>query len=487
MIASLKQEVWILAAVVALSAATLAIFCGTAAAQSFATASATASLEGAQSANQNANTATPMGLQDGATFVRSDAVLKPSQTRLEPAARLIVKPGDSLWSITQGRLHPSATPEQIMNELEQIFELNRDLIGDDPNLILPGQEILLPPVAELPAAAAPKVNEPEVAEQGPELISEPLVLPDLPEVEAVPEATEIAEFSFESYVDKRQMLGLGIIALTLVIAILMARILPMRRNIEDSTAWRISRGYHENNAPSEPAKGLQGESESALEPLMNNIGSSNNFEDRNSTNGQGSNPVRTIDAKVTPHRFRTTLSSTTVIKEADDVSRGGTGSASSTMLSLMAEGNDYDKDYYTPPQAARILRLSRQRVTQMLQSGATEGKQDPQSGRWKIPQRVVHSRLKERPARARIEDLSSQDEPERSQRLIELELEVRDLSYRLGRSEAHLELTERTESTVRAERERLLEDLERERLRADRLEAELQDARRPWWRKMLRE
>jgi LysM repeat protein len=465
MIAITKQYVWVLVAVAVLSAPAL-IYYGMVQAQSFAPVSDTAPIEHTQSANRNAD--------------------KSSLPTLDPAARLVVNPGDSLWSISQERLHPSATPKQIMNQLEQTFELNRDLIGDDPNLILPGQEILLPPVAELPAAAAPKVNEPEVAEQGPELISEPLVLSDLPKVEAVPEATEIAEFSFESYADKRQMLGLVITALTLVIAILMTRILSRRRNIEDSTAWRISRGYHENNAPFEPARRLRGESKSALEPLMN-IGGSNNFEDKNSTDGHGSNPVRTNDAKVTPHRFRTTLPSTTVFKEADDVSRGGTGSAASTMLSLMAEGKDYDKDYYTPPQAARILRLSRQRVTQMLQSGEMEGKQDPQSGRWKIPQRVVHSRLKERPARARIEDLSSQDEPERSQRLIELELEVRDLSYRLGRSEAHLELTERTESTVRAERERLLEDLERERRRADRLESELQDARRPWWRKMLRE
>jgi hypothetical protein len=153
----------------------------------------------------------------------------------------------------------------------------------------------------------------------------------------------------------------------------------------------------------------------------------------------------------------------------------------------MAEG----EDYYTPPQAARILRLTRQRVTQMLQSGEMEGKQDPENKRWKIPQRVVHARLKDRPARARPDEGGggSPDEPEGQghQRLTELELEVRDLIYRLGYSEARLELTESTQSTVRAERERLLKDLGRERQRAERLEAELQDARRPWWRKMFAE
>jgi chromosome segregation ATPase len=123
----------------------------------------------------------------------------------------------------------------------------------------------------------------------------------------------------------------------------------------------------------------------------------------------------------------------------------------------------------------------------MLHSGEMEGEQDPKSGRWKIPQRVVHARLKDRPVRASSEDGGSQDEQGRSQRLSNLELEVRDLNYRLGRSEARLELTERTESTLLAERERLLEDLERERRRADRLEAELREARRPWWRKMFGE
>lgn len=49
---------------------------------------------------------------------------------------------------------------------------------------------------------------------------------------------------------------------------------------------------------------------------------------------------------------------------------------------------------------------------------------------------------------------------------------VQDLQYRLGRAEAQVELTARTESTLR-------EQLAREQERADRLEAELREARRP--------
>jgi len=66
----------------------------------------------------------------------------------EPATRLVVNPGDSLWTIGQERLGPGAPPKQVGNEAERIFKLNRERIGNDPDLILPGQELLLPPVAE---------------------------------------------------------------------------------------------------------------------------------------------------------------------------------------------------------------------------------------------------------------------------------------------------------------------------------------------------
>lgn len=51
-----------------------------------------------------------------------------------------------------------------------------------------------------------------------------------------------------------------------------------------------------------------------------------------------------------------------------------------------------------------------------------------------------------------------------------------------GRSRIPAELTEKAESTMAGERRRLIEDLDRERARADRLEDELREARRPWWR-----
>ncbi len=58
-----------------------------------------------------------------------------------------VEPGDSLWKIARGLLSSddSAPAGGAISDLwRSIYELNRDLIGDDPNLILPGQVFQLP-------------------------------------------------------------------------------------------------------------------------------------------------------------------------------------------------------------------------------------------------------------------------------------------------------------------------------------------------------
>lgn len=58
-----------------------------------------------------------------------------------------VEPGDSLWKIARGVLSSDgSTPSggAISDLWRSIYELNRDLIGDDPNLILPGQVFQLP-------------------------------------------------------------------------------------------------------------------------------------------------------------------------------------------------------------------------------------------------------------------------------------------------------------------------------------------------------
>jgi hypothetical protein len=57
---------------------------------------------------------------------------------------VVVHRGDSLWSIAARHLGPQATDAEIAREWPRWFDLNRDLIGDDPDLILPGQILRVP-------------------------------------------------------------------------------------------------------------------------------------------------------------------------------------------------------------------------------------------------------------------------------------------------------------------------------------------------------
>jgi chromosome segregation ATPase len=114
----------------------------------------------------------------------------------------------------------------------------------------------------------------------------------------------------------------------------------------------------------------------------------------------------------------------------------------------------------------------------MLTAGEIEGEQT-ESGRWRLPRREVHRLLSARRERA---DLSGEPPASRSarQRNVEASESVRELMERvealsreLGRSEARLELTERAESSIRGERDRLASELEAERDERRRLQEQL--------------
>ena len=56
----------------------------------------------------------------------------------------MVAPGDSLWSVA-ARLLPASAPDVEVDALwRRIYAANRFLIGDDPALIRPGQQLLVP-------------------------------------------------------------------------------------------------------------------------------------------------------------------------------------------------------------------------------------------------------------------------------------------------------------------------------------------------------
>jgi hypothetical protein len=65
--------------------------------------------------------------------------------RDRPERTVIVKPGDSLWSISEQGLGPEASPQRVYDQTYQMYALNRNLIGSDPDLIFAGQRLSLPP------------------------------------------------------------------------------------------------------------------------------------------------------------------------------------------------------------------------------------------------------------------------------------------------------------------------------------------------------
>jgi len=193
---SFRQHVWGSVTGVALVAAILLVLSGVAEAQG-----ADSVVNDTQSVNQKTGVTVPGGSSEGAT-------------------RWVVKPGDSLWTIARERLQPDATPEQIGYETERIIELNRNSLGSNPDMILPGQELLLAPLAKPAAAAEPASPVPAAATES--------ASPE-PATAAEPVAATVERFPTPNNVEQRRLLGLGILVLTFVVAILMVWKLPMRR------------------------------------------------------------------------------------------------------------------------------------------------------------------------------------------------------------------------------------------------------------------
>ena len=65
-------------------------------------------------------------------------------TRVASARVTVVQPGDSLWRIAARALGPGATPQQVAQAWPQWWSANRDVIGDHPDLIHPGESLAAP-------------------------------------------------------------------------------------------------------------------------------------------------------------------------------------------------------------------------------------------------------------------------------------------------------------------------------------------------------
>ncbi|SDP25347.1 hypothetical protein SAMN04489867_1867 [Pedococcus dokdonensis] len=81
----------------------------------------------------------------------------PDATRLvagagaRPAGEVVVHRGDSLWSIVRRTLGPGASDAEVAAVWPRWHAANRDVVGPDPDRLLPGQVLRPPEPAEQPA------------------------------------------------------------------------------------------------------------------------------------------------------------------------------------------------------------------------------------------------------------------------------------------------------------------------------------------------
>ena len=248
-------------------------------------------------------------------------------TNPNTAESIVVSPGDSLWSISAEWLGPKATPQQVAIGVERIYELNQERIGGDPNLILVGQRLSLPAVSEPsraeasgrtaspPTREATKPREASTREPGPEKAlgasktprntqakqeAKQVGLPEMPTKQPAPNvnsptttdapspvesfarsarslfssATSALVGLFgqdESLLENRKVLGVGIIALTLLVAGLIAWRMPLKRDVGEFEVWRLPRGYVSHYAQvARPVSRDSGGGEAPAAPAVEN-------------------------------------------------------------------------------------------------------------------------------------------------------------------------------------------------------------------------
>ena len=140
--------------------------------------------------------------------------------------------------------------------------------------------------------------------------------------------------------------------------------------------------------------------------------------------------------------------------------------------------------WVTTRQAARALGMIPRQVRNYIAAGDLEGRKEGKgvNERWLVSITSVDALRLRRHSEGKIpgkyRDVAGDTEDvgqgagENAALIRELAARLEDVQYELGRAEARLELTGQAESTLQ-------EALERERERADRLEAELREARTP--------
>jgi len=89
----------------------------------------------------------------GLAFQVAEATAHPGRHReAVPPPRapstVVVREGDTLWALAARQLSPAAGDDAVGRACSRLYDLNRAVIGDDPDLIHPGQRLRLPDLTQ---------------------------------------------------------------------------------------------------------------------------------------------------------------------------------------------------------------------------------------------------------------------------------------------------------------------------------------------------
>jgi nucleoid-associated protein YgaU len=95
-------------------------------------------------AGGSAVVAAPVSATPGASVRPLPVPARPTGSAyVQPRLHVEVRPGDSLWQLNRQRA-PRAPARELARLVERTYRANRPLIGPDPDLIRPGQRLVLP-------------------------------------------------------------------------------------------------------------------------------------------------------------------------------------------------------------------------------------------------------------------------------------------------------------------------------------------------------